>query len=53
MNLPDGFAVPGATAGRRFDMDLLNGLRESMPDMVLVASTGVKYVDDQTTFFRD
>lgn len=50
MNLPDGFAVPGATAGQPVDMDLLNGLRESMPDMVLVASTGVKYETIEQTF---
>ena len=43
MNMPDGFAVPGATAGQSADMSLLHQLRETMPDMVLVASTGVKY----------
>lgn len=48
MNMPDGFAVPGATAGQSADMSLLHQLRKAMPDMVLVASTGVKYetVDD-------
>lgn len=40
----------GATAGQPVDMDLLNGLRESMPDMVLVASTGVKYETIEQTF---
>ena len=43
MNMPDGFAVPGATAGQSADISLLHELRECMPDMVLVASTGVKY----------
>ena len=42
-NMPDGFAVPGATAGKSADISLLHQLREAMPDMVLVASTGVKY----------
>lgn len=42
MNMPDGFAVPGATAGRSADLSLLHKLRKEMPDMVLVASTGVK-----------
>lgn len=31
-------------------MELLNGLRESMPEMVLVASTGVKYETIEQTF---
>ena len=43
MNMPDGFAVPGATAVQSADISLLHELRECMPDMVLVASTGVKY----------
>nr|WP_072514709.1 BtpA/SgcQ family protein [Ndongobacter massiliensis] len=41
-NMPDAFAVPGATAGKTADMGLLHSLRECMPDMVLFASTGVK-----------
>lgn len=41
-NMPDGFAVPGATAGKQADMGLMNSLRECMPEMVLFASTGVK-----------
>lgn len=50
MNMPDGFAVPGATAGQSADLSLLHQLRECMPDMVLVASTGVKYETIEEVF---
>lgn len=49
-NMPDGFAVPGATAGQSADMSLLHQLRKLMPEMVLVASTGVKYETVEDVF---
>jgi len=50
MSMPDGFAVPGATAGQSADLSLLGQLRKEMPDMVLVASTGVKYETIEEVF---
>lgn len=49
-NLPDAFGVSGATAGQTADMDLLKALRESMPDQVLFATTGVNINSIEETY---
>ena len=49
-NLPDGFAVAGSSAGQPANMSLIHQMRECMPDMVLVASTGVKYETIEETY---
>lgn len=42
-NLPDAIGICGASAGKKIDLEFMKELRESHPDTVLFATTGVNY----------
>ncbi len=42
-NLPDALGICGASAGKSIDLPFMRELREARPDVVLFATTGVKY----------